>query len=92
MELYELYKKIERSTEWLKPLELKRTRKKLYGMKQAEFASLLGVKYHTYKTWEQGRYYPSSPARALLHMAINYKDIFLENRAQLLKKVGDIYL
>ncbi len=92
MELYELYQKLEKSNEWIKPQELKHTRKKIYGMNQLEFSSLLGVRYETYKTWEQGRYRPSSPAQALLHMATNYKKIFLKNREQLLKKIGEVYL
>lgn len=92
MEIYNLYKLIQNSEQWIKPKELKYHRKKIYDMTQWEFASLLGVRYQTYKSWEIGRYTPSSPARALLHMAMNHKDTFLKNREQLLKKINTLYL
>ena len=92
MELYHLYQLIQRSNEWINPKLLKYNRKKIYKMTQWEFSSLIGVRYQTYKSWEIGRYTPSSPARALLHMAINHKDTFLKNRDQMLKNIGAIYL
>ena len=92
MKIYDLYQLIQRSNEWINPKQLKYNRKKIYNMTQWDFASLLGVRYQTYKSWETGRYNPSSPARALLHMAINHKETFLKNREQLLKNVGTIYL
>ena len=92
MELYHLYQLIQRSNDWIHPKQLKYNRKKVYGMTQWEFSSLIGVRYQTYKSWEIGRYTPSSPARALLHMAINHKEAFLKNREQLLKKIDTIYI
>lgn len=92
MELYHLYQILQRSNEWINPKELKYNRKKIYKMTQWEFSSLIGVRYQTYKSWEIGRYTPSSPARALLHMAINHKNTFLKNREQMLKNIGAIYL
>jgi len=69
---------------------LKQTRKSVYGLTQVEFAELLGVRYNTYKTWESGRYKPCSPAQALLHMATYHKEVFLQNRRQILEKVGEL--
>ena len=69
------------------PEQLKQTRRVVYGMNQDEFSSLIGVKYETYCTWERGRYIPSSPAQALLHIATNHKELFLKERVKFLKKI-----
>ena len=89
MNVFELYKKIRRSEEWIKPEQLKQTRTIVYRMTQEEFAGLLGVLYETYRSWEQGRYKPSSPAQALLHIATHHKDLFLQNRKEVLVKIGE---
>ena len=89
MNIFELYKKIKRREEWIKPEQLKQTRKIVYRMTQEEFAELLGVLYETYRSWEQGRYKPSSPAQALLHIATHHKDLFLQNRKEVLVKIGE---
>ncbi|HFB67110.1 MAG TPA: helix-turn-helix domain-containing protein [Aeromonadales bacterium] len=36
------------------------------GMTQNKFAALIGVSRRTLENWEQGRRYPTGPARALL--------------------------
>jgi DNA-binding transcriptional regulator YiaG len=90
MDIFELYKKLQRNQEWTKPEQLKQTRKLVYGMTQVEFAELLGVLYETYRSWESGRYTPSSPAQALLHIATHHQDVFLKNRKELLQKVGEL--
>jgi DNA-binding transcriptional regulator YiaG len=89
MNVFELYKKIRRSEEWIKPEQLKQTRTIVYRMTQEEFAGLLGVLYETYISWERGRYKPSSPAQALLHIATHHKDLFLQNRQEVLEKIGE---
>lgn len=88
MDIFELYKQIQKTGDWAKPENLKQTRRQLYGMTQEEFADLLGVAYKTYVNWEQGRYKPTTPAQALLHLATNHKDIFLKNRELFLKKIA----
>jgi len=45
--------------------------------------------YETNRSWEQGRYKPSSPAQALLHIATHHKDLFLQNRKEVLVKIGE---
>lgn len=40
--------------------------RKLTGLSQAQFASLLGVSVRTLQGWEQGRKQPSGAARTLL--------------------------
>jgi DNA-binding transcriptional regulator YiaG len=92
MNIFELYRKLQKNQEWIKPEQLKQTRKLVYGMTQVEFAELLGVLHETYVTWERGRYTPSSPATALLHIATHHKDLFLKNRKDLLEKVGEIVI
>lgn len=87
MDVLELYQKLQKDTQWIKPAQLKHIRKSLYNMTQVEFAELIGVAYNTYKTWESGRYKPSTPAQALLYIIQNHKEIFLENRHKLLKKL-----
>lgn len=90
MDIYTVYKKLRKSQEWVTPEQLKQTRKSIYGMTQVEFAELIGVLYNTYKTWESGRYKPSSPAQALLHMVTYHKESFLQNRQEILEKVGEL--
>ena len=36
------------------------------GLSQAKFAELLGIELSTLRNWEQGRRFPTGPARALL--------------------------
>ena len=89
MDIHEIYKLLLNKVASINIAELKHTRKTVYKMTQKEFADLLGMRYSTYESWERERYKPSSPALALLHMAINYKDVFLHNRAQLMQKIGE---
>ena len=89
MDIIEIYRRIKTNGDWVKPKILRQTRKKVYGMTQVEFSELLGVISSTYISWEQGRYVPSSPSQALLHIATYHKEVFLKNRAQLLEKVGE---
>ena len=92
MDIFEIYKKIKRSGDWFTPDQLKQTRKSIYGMTQVEFADLLGISYNTYISWECGRYTPSTPSQALLHIATHHKDIFLEDRKKVLEKLGELVI
>jgi putative transcriptional regulator len=49
-------------------------------LSQAAFASLLGVSLRTVQDWEQGRRKPSGPAEALLRIADQHPEIFVELR------------
>lgn len=58
----------------LHPLEI-RSRLQL---SQAAFAGLMGVNVRTIQDWEQGRRKPSGPAEALLRIADQRPDVFLD--------------
>lgn len=47
-------------------------------LSQAAFAGLMGVSLRTVQDWEQGRRKPSGPAEALLRIADQRPDVFLE--------------
>ena len=70
----------------MKPTRIKKIRTK-YGMRQTEFANLLGVIYTTYSSWERGVRKPSSPSCALLQIAEKYPAIFLQNRKDIIKHI-----
>lgn len=69
---------------YMSPERIKQIRV-LYRSTQVEFAELLGVSYHTYKNWEIGHRFPSSPAAALLYVAENNPRVFLTKREECLK-------
>lgn len=48
------------------------------GLSQAAFAGLMGVSLRTVQDWEQGRRQPSGPAEALLRIAEQKPEVFLE--------------
>jgi putative transcriptional regulator len=48
------------------------------GVSQAAFAGLMGVSLRTIQDWEQGRRQPSGPAEALLRIAEQKPEVFLE--------------
>jgi putative transcriptional regulator len=48
------------------------------NLSQSAFASLMGVSLRTVQDWEQGRRKPSGPAAALLRIAEQKPEIFLE--------------
>ncbi len=85
-DILEIYEKFNKAN-WSNPKELKKLRMYQYKMTQKEFASLLGVNLSTYVSWEQGRYTPSTPAMALLHVAKYYPDVFLKNRKEVMEKL-----
>lgn len=47
-------------------------------LSQAAFAGLMGVSLRTVQDWEQGRRKPSGPASALLRIAEQKPEVFLE--------------
>jgi putative transcriptional regulator len=47
-------------------------------LSQAAFAGLMGVSLRTVQDWEQGRRKPSGPAKALLRIADQRPDVFLD--------------
>jgi putative transcriptional regulator len=50
------------------------------ALSQSAFAGLMGVSLRTVQDWEQGRRKPSGPALALLRIAEQKPDVFLELR------------
>ncbi len=48
------------------------------NLSQAAFASLMGVSLRTVQDWEQGRRKPSGPALALLRIAEQKPEVFLD--------------
>lgn len=47
-------------------------------LSQAAFASLMGVSVRTVQDWEQDRRQPSGPAKALLRIAEQHPEAFLD--------------
>jgi putative transcriptional regulator len=47
-------------------------------LSQSAFAGLMGVSLRTVQDWEQGRRKPSGPAMALLRIAEQKPDVFLQ--------------
>lgn len=47
-------------------------------LSQAAFAGLMGVSLRTVQDWEQGRREPSGPVKALLRIAEQRPEIFME--------------
>jgi len=60
-----------------RPAPPKKIRAKLQ-LSQAAFAGLMGVSLRTVQDWEQGRRKPSGPAEALLRIAEQHSEIFLQ--------------
>ena len=48
------------------------------NLSQSAFAGLMGVSFRTVQDWEQGRRKPSGPAEALLRIAEQKPEVFLE--------------
>lgn len=59
------------------PSDPKTIRGKL-NLSQAAFAGLMGVSVRTVQDWEQKRREPSGPAKALLRIAEQHPEIFLQ--------------
>jgi putative transcriptional regulator len=59
------------------PSSVKEIRAKM-GLSQTAFAGLMGVNPRTIQDWEQGRRHPSGPAEALLRIAEQKPEVFLD--------------
>ena len=68
------------------PTRIKAIRKS-YQMTQVNFSDLIMVNYETYRSWEEGRRFPSSPGYAILSIAEKYPKIFMQNRLELINKI-----
>lgn len=66
-----------RTNELSEPSEAKIIRSKL-NLSQSAFAGLLGVSVRTLQDWEQGRRAPQGPAVALLRIAEQHPEVFVE--------------
>lgn len=66
-----------RTIELSEPSEPKIIREKLH-LSQSAFAGLLGVSTRTLQDWEQGRRNPQGPAIALLRIAEQHPEVFVE--------------
>jgi putative transcriptional regulator len=64
-------------TNMLKKPGSPRTIRKKLNLSQAAFAGLMGVSLRTVQDWEQGRRKPSGPAEALLRIAEQRPEAFL---------------
>ena len=60
-----------------RPAPPQKIRAKL-GLSQAAFAGLMGVSLRTVQDWEQGRRRPSGPAEALLRIAEQHPEVFMQ--------------
>ena len=56
------------------PMEIRRKLK----LSQSAFAGMMGVSLRTVQDWEQGRRKPSGPAEALLRIAEQKPEVFME--------------
>ena len=61
----------------IEPSQPQAIRAKL-NLSQSAFAGLMGVSLRTVQDWEQGRRKPSGPAAALLRIAEQKPEVFLE--------------
>ena len=74
---YKAGKKVLRVRSLKEPSSPKVIRARL-KLSQSAFAGLMGVSLRTVQDWEQGRRKPSGPAVALLRIAEQKPDVFLQ--------------
>lgn len=65
--------------------------RKLYGLSQVSFSDLVCVEYNTFRSWEGGYRYPSSPGIAILLIAEHCPKTFLKNRSKIIDKIKKKY-
>lgn len=63
-----------------------RSIRKYFKLTQVAFSDFLMVGYETYRSWEEGRRYPSSPGYTILMIAEKYPDVFVKNREEIIKE------
>ena len=66
-----------KTTRLTAPSEPKAIRSKL-ELSQSAFAGMLGVSLRTLQDWEQGRRHPQGPAIALLRIAEQHPNVFVD--------------
>lgn len=74
---YKAGEKVLRVNKLREPASPKEIRTRL-ELSQAAFAGLMGVSLRTIQDWEQGRRKPSGPAIALLRIAEQKPEVFLQ--------------
>jgi putative transcriptional regulator len=74
---YKAGKKALRTRTLKEPAPVREIRTKL-KLSQSAFAGLMGVSVRTIQDWEQGRRKPSGPAVALLRIAEQKPDVFMQ--------------
>jgi len=74
---YKSGKKVLRTHSLKEPSHPKLIRTRL-KLSQSAFAGMMGVSLRTVQDWEQGRRKPSGPAVALLRIAEQKPDVFLQ--------------
>jgi putative transcriptional regulator len=68
-----------RTSELSQPSAPQKIRQKL-NLSQSAFAGLMGVSVRTLQDWEQGRREPQGPAVALLRIAEQHPEVFVDIR------------
>ncbi|RYE14581.1 MAG: hypothetical protein EOP34_06205 [Rickettsiales bacterium] len=84
LSLNEIYNNIK--NEMFYPQRIK-TIRSLYKLTQVRFASLIGVRYNTFRNWECGHRYPSSAGCAILKVAEDYPEIFINDYNSLISLI-----
>ena len=70
--------RIQLRTRTLKPPAPPRRIRNRLKLSQSAFAGLMGVSLRTVQDWEQGRRKPSGPAEALLRIADQHPEVFMQ--------------
>lgn len=61
--------------------------RKSFGLTQVSFSNFIMVGYETYRSWEEGRRFPSSPGYAILVIAEKFPEVFTKNRQDIIKEL-----
>ena len=69
----------------LTPERIKNIRKS-FKLTQVAFSNFIMVGYETYRSWEEGRRFPSSPGYAILVIAEKYPEVFIKNRENIINE------
>ncbi|WPY01892.1 XRE-type DNA-binding domain protein (plasmid) [Candidatus Trichorickettsia mobilis] len=59
--------------------------RKSFNLTQVAFSNFIMVGYETYRSWEEGRRFPSSPGYAVLVIAEQSPEAFIKNRKDVIK-------
>jgi DNA-binding transcriptional regulator YiaG len=61
--------------------------RKSFNLTQISFSNFIMVGYETYRSWEEGRRFPSSPGYAILVIAEKFPEVFIKNRTDVIKEL-----